>query len=491
MKKGKTLQYFADRRVPKLKSERSFHFHELNVLLENQLASPEDLTKEQTKWIQAASSNLYKYCMQYRNKHKLNTEHRSLLWVVRARLFYLGYPYKHGRKYKEFDFDRDYLMKVGLSIRPDHPAEYSLKDYLRVLDLLRSKFNQLRYNESLSLYTNTLIHCAGNFLSNTSTKKKFFDHPSYCSTLPDGRFGVNQKFIAETEMLFFSIQKRFFIYESLCPKKGVCHPQNPEALLKLQQCLEKIAEPPVLQFIREDVAEHYYDWFLKVADRDNYVLLGNSDDSPAAQVMTTINEDDAQKCSEALDRHDLIKSVLPRIQKPSLLSQGEEGEGWEREWNEEDRSVAQYFVDLELQGICIIVLNQFFYKTLKTKKKFSDVYWVSTKVLENKDFVSIEPGFPYLVQQFNESSIRYKNQTIEYQDFPTCFLEWVRLVCEDPKIKGFLPNQEANLVYLYEMFFEKETETIARLKKMLLIRTPEEYGITMPGFYNEITGFGN
>ena len=494
MKGGKTFEYFAKHRVPELKNERAVYFHELNVLLENQLASTEDLTKEQMKSIKTASSKLYKYCMQRRNK--LNKEHRLLLWVVRARLFYLSYPYKQGEKYKQFDFDPDYLMKVGLSIRSDHPAKYSLKDYLRILDLLRSKFNELKYNESLCPYTNTLIHCAGNFMSNTSRQKKFFDHPSYCSSFLNGRFGINQKFIVETEVLFFNLQKRFFIYDLLSPKKEICHAQNSEALLKLRQHLENIAQPPALQFIREDVAEQYYEWFLKIADRDNYVLLGNPKDSPASQIMTTMNEDDAQKCSEALDRNDLIKSILPRIQKPGSMSDDDDDE----EWNDDAKSNSQYFVDFELQGICISVLNQFFYKILKIKKKFSDLCWISTKDLENinfinikdpfpflMDFVNIKEPFPLLVQHFNESSICYKDQTIEYQDFPTCFLEWVRLVCEDPKIQGFLPNKEANLVYLYEIFFEKEKETIARLKKMLLIRTPEEYGITMPGFYNEIT----
>ncbi len=149
------FHYFATTRVPRLKHERSHYFHTLNVLIETHLEKKDNssLEKEGTE-MEKTSIRLHSYSM--RDRNKLDPDHRLLLWVLRARLFYLSYHFCSTKN--SINIDSNYLKKTELSISDKSLTKHSLSEYFRILIILCKNFNQLKGNKSLQSYVDALMH---------------------------------------------------------------------------------------------------------------------------------------------------------------------------------------------------------------------------------------------------------------------------------------------------------------------------------------------
>ena len=153
-----------------------------------------------------------------------------------------------------------------------------------------------------------------------------------------------------------------------------------------------------------------------------------------------------------------------------------------------------YYVDLERDELCIIILDYCFDSLFfNNDNRFSEKYILTMdQFSENSTRMHLNLGdkFPIIVQYFNEYGIYYSDKCILCPDFVTCFIEWIRIACEDENINGIFAGEATttNLLFLYEKFFQNNREHLNYLKKKLNVNlSMQEFGIFLPKQYNEKT----
>lgn len=94
--------------------------------------------------------------------------------------------------------------------------------------------------------------------------------------------------------------------------------------------------------------------------------------------------------------------------------------------------------------------------------------------------------FPVFVYLFNEIFIIHNRYFYRCHDFLSCFLKWIEICCEDPKLNGY-PLPSVDILPIYKRFFpenEKRIEELETIQNKEKVRIEDELGL--PEEYEEL-----
>lgn len=450
--------------IPGVEHHRSEYFHAINVFIENNPLSNELMEKREPIF---SSSQLSKICDIYKklldytmiSREFLSKNHKMLLWTIRCRLnLIIHYHSAVQVDYGEYSTLIYLKEKYELIISKKNVYSYSLGELWRALLILISKINCIYYHGSLKYYIDCLFLCCGKFFFISNNDIHLFDNLLYCDK-NNGICSINKPFIEETERIFYGIQKRIYAYSmfSLSSMEITSLPLNSIKLNIFYEWLLNFADSAFLEFIEKDLKNQIYEWHLYIGEKERYMKEEKFGDPTGYNIIAKLRSEFIDKCIDELKQSNVVKKMLKRIQSSSI----------EEDVVEEEE---QSKIDIDLQGLCIIIIDYIMDSILPPEKRFSERFiFKRDQLVTPLYYHQINSDFPLIVQSFNEFGIYYKNKLYQYETFPICFIYWVKFACEDTKINGGFPQEDKsiNLIFLYEKFFPEKNTTLQNIKQNL------------------------
>ena len=477
--------------IPEVKHHRATYLHYImltieEILIKNSYQFFPSCTIESFKVdlneIKLIHEKLSKYIIAKRRN--LSYKHRTIIWAIRLRLnliLYLCNLTANAEPSYGFPLDLKYLIDMNL-ISYDKPiSAYSLSELWRALTILISKINNLIFHETLKYYIDCLELCCGKFLFLIGREENvnLFKHHLFTKMMKNGTICVNEDFIIETERIFYGLKGRLYIYSQFRQLNNVqIVPHSDDKKKIMYKWLSDFCKQTAfLEFIEKSLKQEIYEWDLYIGERERYMEEVKFADPTAYNIIAKWRPDQIDIYVELLNKKGSVVSILKRM-VPSIL---------DKKTNQEK------YVDITCDGLCTIIIDYVFDAILSPNGgRFSNRF-IRTRdqfITEGSEFPihSLSTDFPWIVQMFNEYGIYYQQKFIYCSDFATCFIEWVRVACEETGFYSMLPKEPKsnNLLFIYEKLFPENVNHIQFIKKKLdLISSAEYFGIRLPSNYTD------
>lgn len=527
----KSFRFLAREPIPIAKHDRSQLLHLANVMLEELLtSSPEALrdlskaaTPEQARQLKQFSDRLADHVL--RQHSLLSRRHRMLAWVVRLRA---GLVVR--KCLGEWPKDYGSLGRLGhvqtlellVSDRPV-PA-YTLAEFWRSLKLLVERLDTIKHHEQIEYYVHCLEMCCAKFTLVRSDNRSLFDYNPFCAfDSTEKLYSVNEAFFEETERLFHGLHERFDTYRKLSWHTLPRHAAPAAAVRHLHAKLSSKSQGPFVEFIERDLSQQIYEWHVLIGERERYEREETFGDPTGRNIIAKWRPDQVDRCVEMLARSKVVQAILDRLiasdhdhnrlgavpvpptsPPPPRHDGGGGGDGdsdddanmyadidldMDADEDADTSTGTDADADVDLNGLVLIVLNYIFDEILTVRtRRFAQRFVLRAQALHSPTFHD-DHHLPLIVQVYNEYAVYFDGRARYRGDFAACFIEWVRVVCEESTWKGRLPNEPptVNLLFLYEGLFRDRDATIARLAGQLtelaLGHAPPE--LPLPAHYTD------
>ena len=508
---GDDLDFFLRSDIPETKYQRSNYLDRLARLIEEHLKRLEEgeVGREEeitdVRSISSLSEKLFSYAMRKRNC--LTQNHRSMLWLIRARLswwHHLTSTEDYRSVAKEEEKILDEISKPRLLVSSKRSViDYTLNELWRSLVKLASDFTTLRYSDSLYDYAQLLLTCAGKFLTRVGNVLDFNnvrlrkeapveeEEEEEEETTTDGSttvtttkmtyrsrnrkktYQINAMFLVETERLFFGIQLALYCRNLLASSKVVDIATSASDAKKSARFMKWVTpktKAPFLEFVETDLSKLIYDWRVRIGEKERYKREDKMGDPSSDNVIAKYRTEEIDGIMEKLDSSGVTKAIL-RYDAERDDNNNSSSTVMDVDYVVDDPTKKKEFhVDVDRDGLCIILLDYCFDSIFSsTEARFSDRFVVNKFDLWKKrgESPSLKNDFPVMVQTFNEYGVYYENTLFQCEDVPSCFVTWLRIACEDTRWGGAIPEEppECNLVDLYESFFPEEKNRAERMRR--------------------------
>ncbi len=469
----KSFRFLSTEAIPVVKHHRSQLLHLANVLLEELLQSPETqtglskvATPEEARQLKQFSERLADFVLLQRSS--LSRRHRMLIWVVRLRAGLIArkglgeWPRDYGSLAR-----LSYIKTLNLLVSDGLVPNYSLAVFWRSLKLLVERLDTIKHHQQITYYVQCLEMCCAKFaLVRDENRLPLFDYSLFCTFDSEAKmYSVNEAFFEETERLFHGLHERLHTYQRLSWHAIRSNVATATAVKYLHASLSLKSQGPFIEFIERDLSRQIYDWHVLIGERERYEHEETFGDPTGRNIIAKWRPDQVDRCVETLAKPKIIQSILGRLdrEKQQLL------ERLHRDNNNNDQPDPEKYSDIELNGLVPIVLNYVFDEILTSRvKRFAQRFVLSAQRLHAPSFRDND-HFPLIIQVYNEYAVYFDGHMVCRGDFAACFVEWVRVACEESTWKGRLPDEPAtvNLLFLYEGFFPESNDIIERLSQEL------------------------
>ena len=522
---GDDPNFFLRNDVPDAKHHRSKYLDRANRLIEEYLKRLEDGDGDGkvgevvlgVRYVDDLSEKLFSYATRKRNH--LTQNHRSMLWLLRARLSWCHHLLTSIKEKKNVSKEEekeekllDELSKSRLLVSPKRSViDYTLNELWRSLVKLASEFTTLKYANSLYEYVKLLLMCAGKFLTRVGNARDFNnirlrkeaplsdsdgDGGDDYEDEGEGREGregggggrrrrkrkktyqINTMFLVETERLFFGLQLALHCRNRSASPKVVTEPSASELQISaFMKWVVPKTRDPFLEFVEKDLSERIYDWRVRIGERERYEREDKMGDPNSYNVIAKYRTEEIDGIMEKLDASGVTRTILRYDERDANnnSSSSSSSSRIDLDYVVDDPTRKKTFhVDVDRDGLCTILLDYCFDSIFSsTEERFSDRFVVNKFDLWKRrgdlgELPSLkEDGFPIMVQTFNEYGVYYGDTLYRCEDVPSCFVTWLRIACEDTSWSGAIPGEppECNLVDLYESFFPEQRDRIQKMRR--------------------------
>lgn len=457
--------------IPHVKHHRSAYLHAINVFIENNVDS-ENFIKITNKNVDMFSSSqiskmydIYKKLLDYTmiSRDYLSKKHKMLLWIIRCRLnLIIHYHTSLHSMIDQHSIIVNHLKEHELIISTKNVYDYSLAELWRALMVLISKINWLYYHEHLKYYIDYLFFCCGKFFFITSDRNNLFNNLLFYKNIDDHRYSINEAFIEETERIFYGIQKRIYTYSMFSQNQilsvSLSSSTNSSNYIPLKifyKWLSDFSGGAFLEFIEKDLKIQIYEWHLYIGEKERYIKEEKFGDPTGYNIIAKWRPEHIDQCLEQLKQSHIVKKILKRIKSSKTKM-------------EIETETETTTVDIDLQGLCIIIIDYIMDSILPSGNRFSKRF-ILKRDQQSLSAINSNNKFPLIVQCFNEFGVYYKKKLYQYENFPICFIHWIKIACEDTTINGVFPEEHKsiNLLFLYEKFFPEKQDTLQNIKRNL------------------------
>lgn len=474
----KNFSFLARTEVPFVKEHRSLYLHTANVLLEELITSfgeqhvPPNIDVI-LRDVEKLFENLTKHVA--KSRIVMSRKHKMLLWIVRVRanLVVKKNSVEWPENYGSLD-DLAYLESMEILISDKPVSQYSLKEFWRSLKILVEKIRIMKYHDNIRYYVECLQLCCGKFMVIASKSVSLFNYPLFCFKNEEtGEYRINEAFIEETERMFHGLHTMLDVCMDVHWSEIPRFVPDKNALTEFHAIVENKAKDPFLEFIERDLRKNIYDWHVLIGERERYIQEEKFGDPSGYNVIAKWRQDHIDYCVDELKKSGIVVSMLNQSMDPPF--------GFD----------TVKCVNPDTDGLCIIVLNYIFDSIFTmTNRRFQTRYIREAHELLHEDFYDMDK-FPLMVHVFHEYAVYFNGSLGARSSFPGCFIEWVRVACEESKWKGAIPGEPTttNLVFLYERFFPARTRVLQSLEDHFrrINFAEDESDITLPGHYDEDT----
>jgi hypothetical protein len=501
-----TLEFLLDTEIPSIKDHRSQYLHIALVLVEDffnglevdidWISTVDEVSKAKGEKINhdipimgELAKKLSLYAMSKRNE--LSKNHRLLLWCVRTRLDLIFSKFTiFGKKKKSFGSFETLgdIHSMGLLETKANVIDYSMTTLWNTLTRLIKKFNSLVYQDQISYFINCLYLCTSKFLCITSKNPSAFNNPIFCKKMDNGDYCITMDFMAETERIFYGLQRRLAIHESF---KDTCIVEelsySSKVNLKNWICSGVIENSSYVEFIMKQLNTMIYGWNVLIGEEERYKTDEKFGDATGYNIIAKYRGNDLDKIINIMSQENCIENMISRLY-PSESEIRSKGSNYKKTRDSKGDAKRKTIVDIECSLISIIVSNFKFDGVLNSEYRFADQFVILRDKLSYPIDQSIyNRSFPTIIQTFNEFNVIHYGKLYICNEFASCFAMWIKLACEDPKIEGLLPGGISDLSDAYAAIFPDNTTQIDVLRKKHKILPPLKPDLLFPVHYRSVT----
>ncbi len=458
------LRALATSSVPDDKADRSLYLSVAMKFAEEKIHAAKTLRTEDAALFGASARTLKGYAMQRRDS--LSKRHRMLLWVVRARARFIAHWYDpHRDPSVGTTAALADLLDAGLVAFDKPMLAYTQSELWRALLVLVAGLNDLRSPAPLADYVDWLTMCCGKFFLFAARDGAAFDHPLFRRETTDGNRCANEDFFRETERLVYGVERRLHVAFSF-PRRAPARPTSEGAMRAFRRWLDPCLGGARLDFVEGEFRSQMFEWRVLVGEKERYVEEEAFGEASGYNVVAKWRPECVDECTEYLDRPEAAKTTLDRVLLAPSPSR----------------------VDPVCDGLCAIAVSYMFDAVLTTGRRFRDAF-VKRRDELRPPALPCGP-FPLIVQSFNGFDVWHAGELRVCDSFAHAFVEWVRLACEDERVRGLLPDEPrtVNLLAAYEMLFPEEVGTATALRRELdPLSVVGRYPAALPAHYGDDT----
>ena len=443
------------------------------------------------------SKRFSSFVMEYRESAHLSTDHRIIIWLIRCRIdifidkYIPNSPYSLERDTSGKADSFPFIKRHGLMVspRPISIKNYDLTTLWNALVELRDWFNRLDFDKEIIRYVNCLyLRCAN--LTTICTKDKLvLNYRLYIKEIEgsNGFIAVNQRFLEQTETLFYNIQKRILLANFFYSVPSVdttyitveriktkeeeeegkedkdsnwirmddakkLNQSNWRLFFWLDECLNSLS----YEFIMVEYQKKIYDTMIHPGERELFESENPHESSAAYNIFSTYRE---SVLKDIADQSKSFDSLLRRLCNSSFHCEGMIPK------LESSHSEGIKFVDLESSLLCTIVLK-FNLKMFDEEVEIEDYVYSRGDLMDEKRMKGVNATskiFPIIIQPFNNYGVYFCNFFIDCPNIGSAILTWVSVACRDNRVRGLLPHEMENekdaiksLRKLYNVLFNRD-----------------------------------
>lgn len=520
------IKNFIDNRFPRQKHLISVYLHYAMIMVE-ELGRKEELDFDKNSW--SKLSKKWKDIF-FSMRNDLTKEQRLAFFIIRARFDSL----KELIKNKLFESEKDdYKLEELKNLLVD---THSLKEatvslfWIKFI-LLEENFFKLRYSKALHRFFKRFYIVFGNFIWKRSTDEELFNNPLYCNPGKDGFNNVNNYFIESCEykmsgmqMMLDSFKK--IVYPRLLVNEVNCHSPTDSRYI----CYKKSQKQTIFYWIFELIKKNFleaseknfqelmYKTRINPGDLDRFVDENKYHESMPFNILAMYKKTLFDQIADLFDKKEALLFVFEEYMESFRKTPNENKDDPKKQQNQKDTkkdksrdifdsflfnnddddsnltSQQKYNVDVTLFCLTLSMLNYGYQQLYMIKDSFQMSFFIDDgyisqlyKIQETKkvlETINLSKKIPLFYYHFNDVYIFYKERFIQFQDFLSCYIHWVRLCCEDKEILG-IPYEGVDLIKQYALLFPENTEWIKQVSQARKTKNKHQQTLSLPSFYQQ------
>lgn len=328
------MTWFNINDVPDVPHHRSSYLHTLNVTLETTCESDEadypEIAHESATWRvwNRVHRKVFAYWLTKRDADAsvVSREHRYLLWHVWARMQFV--LHRHARRLK-CAHESDLVCSRRLRMSNDPVRQYSVSDLWRAIHALITAWNTLRYSDELLDYASALATQCGRYFWVALPTRRTFDHPSFVARVSDAdglgvaggkdaaivHYCVNDKFIVETERLFFRLLGTLHEHEELVGGAEQVHTApRATSYAALNKWIRQASDVgAVREFVASDFTELVYARRAHLGEVERFSEKDQHADPTPYNAIAQMRPEVIDQMSDMIEQENLIEVLMDRI----------------------------------------------------------------------------------------------------------------------------------------------------------------------------------
>lgn len=440
----------ADMEIPDTNYNRSAYLHSVQVATEKGLIArftQEKADRKDDVYASETRDKIVKYVREKRNR--MGKKHRKLAWLCRCRLDFML-----GSLSKVEDFNK-YALERRLSASMDPIRNYTIRTLWRAINILIGKFNRLPYSPDLEGYVYALYSTCARFAVIKSTNAKTHHHPLLSALTPSGEYAINDLFLKETERIFRELEAMFARRSEIVGDSG--DEPFPRASGEQSEAfyswLREVNSGIYKDFIEKEFRKYIYEVHIYPTEKERYrEEESNVGEGTTFGIIAKYRYQDIDALSKTISSVNYVEDII----------------------SEHKEDFEKLYVDINFDLACYI-LTKYYLESIVSWIYDTSSY-IITKLSKTSvnDILFLSESFPRIVQVFNEYGIVYKRKCAAFPDYMSCFLGWIKTICEDPDINGVVKDgmNSSSFFILYERFYPKEVGKLKRPERENMLPLP-------------------
>jgi hypothetical protein len=329
------IAWFDENGVPDICHHRALYLHILNVTIEGACASDDaeypKVRHDDPAWQvwSRVQNKVFEYWQAKRDGDAkvMSRSHRNMIWHVWARMQFV--LHSRSKQVKESHKKRGLVTVRCLRAANGSILQYSVSDLWRAVHMLTTAWNTLRYSEELRDYVAALATQCGRYFWLALPTRQVFDHPTFVTkvsaaagfTVAGGAsaagmyYCVNEKFICETERLFFRLLGELHEHESLVAGDRRVHTApRATSCSAISAWIKHASEVGAIrEFVAADFAKTLYDRRALPGEVERFSERDQHADATSYNAIAQLRPEVIDEMSEMIAKANLIEVLMDRV----------------------------------------------------------------------------------------------------------------------------------------------------------------------------------